>query len=479
MRLSTKIAYNSIAQISGKAVTTVLGLAAVMIMARYLGAQGFGAYTTIMTFLSFFGILADFGMTLVAVQMISKPGVNEKKILDNLFTLRFISAALFLSLASVFAIFFPYDSEIKTGIALTAISFFFVALNQILVAVFQKNLRLDKASIAEVVGRAALLVGVIMAAFFDFGLLAMMLAVVAGSAVNFILHFYFSRKFVKINPAFDLQIWKEAVKLSWPLALTTIFNLLYLKTDTLILSALKSQTEVGLYGAAYKVIEVVTTIPFMLAGIILPVLSAAWFGGQKEYFKRILQKIFDLAIILSVPFIAGAQILSTAVISAAAGTEFLPAGNILRLLSIAAGLVFLSCILSHSVVAAGKQKEIIAAYFFTAITSLIGYFIFIPRYSCFGAAGVTIYSEAAITIFMIYYARKFMGFSPSWRVFWQSSAAAAVMSAFLLVFPEEIFLNWVYLLLLLTAAGAVYFLSLYIFGGLTKKDLNDLLNRSA
>jgi O-antigen/teichoic acid export membrane protein len=63
MRLSTKIAYNTIAQIIGKALATILGLVAVVIMARYLGRQGFGAYTTIITFLSFFGILADLGLT--------------------------------------------------------------------------------------------------------------------------------------------------------------------------------------------------------------------------------------------------------------------------------------------------------------------------------------------------------------------------------------------------------------------------------
>lgn len=46
---------------------------------------------------------------------------------------------------------------------------------------------------------------------------------------------------------------------------------MYLKTDTLILSLIKSPEEVGLYGAAYRIIDVPTTLPYMFAGIILPI----------------------------------------------------------------------------------------------------------------------------------------------------------------------------------------------------------------
>jgi O-antigen/teichoic acid export membrane protein len=55
MNLSTKVAYNTIIQILSKAAATVMGLVAVGIMARHLGAEGFGEYTTIVTFLTFFG----------------------------------------------------------------------------------------------------------------------------------------------------------------------------------------------------------------------------------------------------------------------------------------------------------------------------------------------------------------------------------------------------------------------------------------
>ena len=87
MRLSTRLAYNTIIQVISKVIATALGLVAIAIMTRYLGREGFGQYTTIVTFLSFFGIIADLGLTLVTVQMISQPKVDENKILSNLFSL--------------------------------------------------------------------------------------------------------------------------------------------------------------------------------------------------------------------------------------------------------------------------------------------------------------------------------------------------------------------------------------------------------
>lgn len=476
MRLSTKIAYNTIIQIISKTVATVLGLVSVAIMTRYLGKIGFGEYTTIMTFLSFFGIVADLGLTLVTVQMISRPGVNENKIINNLFTLRFFSALIFLSLAPLTVLFFPYSPLIKIGIALTTFSFLFTALNQILVGIFQKNLRMDKVSIAEVVSRIFLIVFIILAARSNFGLVGMLLATIISGAISFILHFYYARRYVKIKFEFDKIIWKEILLKSWPLAITIFFNLIYLKADILILSIIKSQAEVGVYGAAYKVIDVLATLPFMFAGIILPILTFSWEGADKARFKSVLQKSFDFMIILAVPMVVGTQFLGDRIMTLVAGEEFSDSGPILRILILAAGIIFLSCILSHAIIAMDKQKKLIGIYIFTSLTSLLGYFIFIPKYSYFGAAWVTIYSEAVIFSAVVYYVWKHSSFLPNFMIGLKSVAASLLMLFVLKISPSFLFTGYNFIILILLSA-AVYFASLYLLKGISKKDIIDLLNK--
>lgn len=88
---------------------------------------------------NFFATIADLGLTLITVQMISGEKDNENKILNNLFSLRLVSALIFIGLAPLSVIFFPYSGTIKIGVLIAAASFVFPALNQVIVGLFQKN----------------------------------------------------------------------------------------------------------------------------------------------------------------------------------------------------------------------------------------------------------------------------------------------------------------------------------------------------
>ncbi len=477
MRLYTKVAYNTIIQIVGKFISTVLGVVAIAIMARYLGQAGFGEYTTIITFLSFFGIIADLGLTLVTVQMISRPGVDENKVLNNLFSLRLVTAIVFLGLAPLIIVFFPYSILVKTGVLITSLSFLCIALNQILVGLFQKKLRMDKVAIAEVIGRVILIIGVILSVKLNYGLLGIMTATVIASLINFILHFVFSRAFVRIKLRFDFGLWKNIISKSWPLAITIVFNLIYLRADTLILSLIKSQSEVGIYGAAYKVIDVLITLPFMFAGIILPILTLSWMKKNVIQFKKILQKSFDFMVILALPMIVGTQFVANEVMTMVAGKEFNISGSVLKILIIATGAIFLGCMFSHAIIALGKQKKIIGAYIFTSLTALAGYLFFIPKFSYIGAAWVTIYSEVIIALAAVYYVWKYSRFLPNFKVFVRALAATAVMATVLYIIPFSFYSSITGLIIFLGIGSLVYFSFLYLFEGITKNDIINLLNK--
>ena len=123
--------------------------------------------------------------------MLSQPGAEEKTLINNLFSLRLISAIIFLGLAPLSVLFFPYTAIIKAGVAITSLSFFFVALNQILVGFFQKNLTMTVVAGAEVVSRVALFLGIILTAVFNLGLISILAVTVLSSLVSFIIHYWF------------------------------------------------------------------------------------------------------------------------------------------------------------------------------------------------------------------------------------------------------------------------------------------------
>ncbi len=479
MSLAKKVAHNTLIQAVGKIISTALGLFSLALITRHLGQDGFGEYTTIYTFLTFFAVIADLGLTLITVQMISGETANESRILNNLFSLRFISAIFFIGLAPIIVSFLPYSPAVKLGVLITAAAFVFPALNQILVGLFQKRLSMDRASIAEIASRIVLLLGIIISHRLNGGLNGVLIATVASGAVNFALHYILALKFTFLKFAFDLSLWKKIIKKSWPLALTIILNLIYLRADTLILSLFKDPGEVGLYGAAYRIIDVVTTLPFMFAGLILPILTAVWLEKKQESFHKILQKSFDFMAIIAIPLLIGAQFLAGPIMTSIAGKDFAAAGPILRILIFSVAAIFLGTIFTHAAIALDKQKKLIGFYAFTSISSLLAYLFLIPRYSYFGAAAVTIYSEVLIMIFSAYCVYKYSRFRPNLQVSGKSLLASLIMGVFLYFLPPALLASLNGLLISLAAAIFLYFLLLYFLGGIKSEELRVILSKQS
>jgi len=477
MSLAKKIAHNTIIQIAGKIISTILGLLALALIARYLGRGGFGEYTTVLTFLTFFAVIADFGLTLVTVQMISVRGSDENKILNNIFGLRLVSIVTILLLAPLIVSFFPYSPAVKLGIVIALASFIFPALNQIIIGLFQKKLSMGRDVIAEVISRVVLVAGIIVSKRLGGGLNGILWATVASATAGFLGHYLLAVKFTVIKPAFDWIIWKQIFTKSWPLAITIVLNLIYLRADILLLSVFKGVDEVGLYGATYKIIDVLTTIPFMFAGLILPILTAAWSDKSHDYFKRVLQKSFDVMAMLAIPLIVGAQFLSRQIMTAVAGPDFAAAGIILQMLIFAVAAIFLGTMFSHAVIALDCQKRMIGYYIFTSLSAAFAYLILIPKYSYFGAAGVTIYSETLIAIFSAVCVFKYSRFRPNLKISWKSLVSAAAMG---------LSLHWLSalsrtgvggLIMVLIIASLIYFIALCLLGGIKRSDLETIFKR--
>ena len=149
MSLAAKIAKNTIYQITGKGAGMLLGLATVALMTRYLGRQGFGYYTIIISYLQFFGVLIDFGLQMTTSQLLAKPGANQSQIFGNLLAVRLLSALVFIGLGSIIVWFLPYPYEVKIGVGVAAFSFFFISLQSVLIGLFQKHLAMAEVAMAD------------------------------------------------------------------------------------------------------------------------------------------------------------------------------------------------------------------------------------------------------------------------------------------------------------------------------------------
>ncbi|MEK7652964.1 MAG: flippase [Patescibacteria group bacterium] len=471
MSLVSQIAKNTSYQVFGKVVGAAIGLVVVGMMTRYLGQEGFGNYTTVVAFLQFFGVLADFGLQMTVTKMISRPGADEKKIIANAFTLRFFSAAAVLGLAVAVGWFFPYVNVIKRGLVIASASFFFISLQSVLISFFQKRMDSKKIALAEIVGRLMLLVGVYLAIVYQEGLLYILLAVALGSLANFFILFISAESHIAFRFDFDFKIWRQIWSATWPLALTIALTLVYFRADTLIMSIFRPQSEVGLYGAAYKVVEVLVQFPYLFLGFVLPLL-ANFFIADKKMFSAILQKSFDFLFILAAPMVLGTLVVGEKIMAFIAGQDFIVSGDILKILILAVATIYLGALFGYAVVAGDLQKKMIRFYVFDALISLVLYLIFIPLYSYWAAATITVLSELIMAFSAFYVLKKYTGVGVKFNLATKATISAALMAAAIylisLVQSHNVFT-------LILVGIIIYFGALYLMRGINKEMMREIV----
>ncbi|OIO19340.1 MAG: hypothetical protein COY69_02065 [Candidatus Magasanikbacteria bacterium CG_4_10_14_0_8_um_filter_32_14] len=470
MSVTKQVAHNTFFQMLGKVVSTFFGLAAVAMMTRYLGQEKFGWYITTISFLSVVGILIDFGMTPVTAQMLGENKFSKEKIFNNLITFRFFSALFFLSLAPLVALLFPYPNTVKIAIGFSAISFLAIALNQVFVGFLQEKLQMHIQALGEIIGRIILVGGLFVAIYNQANFLTIMWVIIIASIAYTTTLYLFIRKKTKLNFSFDKDIWREIIKKMWPIAVAIIFNVVYLKGDILLLSYFDTQTNVGIYGAAYRVIDIVVQTAMMVMGIMLPLLAQSWAQKNKEEFKQRYQTAFDAMMILAIPMFVGLFLLSHKIMVLVAGQKFLISGDALQILSLAILGVFWAGIFGHLVVAVNLQKEVLWVYISNAVITFTGYMIFIPQYGMYGAAWMTVFSEWYTAIMVTLVARKNVQEKLNYNFFLKIIISSLVMGIVIVLLTK------IPILLLITISAIIYTLMLFVTGAISKGHLKNILS---
>jgi O-antigen/teichoic acid export membrane protein len=470
MSLGKKIAKNTIIHASGKLIGSVVGVLIVIFLTRYLGTEGYGFYTTAMAYLFFFSTLGDFGLYLVTVNEMSRNGIDQKKFFSNVFTLRFLSGLLLISVANILIWFFPYSSEVKWATIILSGSVFLMMIDQILVSLFQQKMKTFWLAISEIVGKSMAFLFIFFAIKWEQGFYVLMGCFLVGMILHFLIDFIAGRKNMKFGLAFDFDIWKSVLKKTWPVATYMIFSMIYFKADTIVLSLYHPAEVVGVYGAPYKILEVLIGFPAIFMGLVSPHLSSAWSEGNKEKFVLYFQKAFNMLSFAVWPMIFGILFVAEPLMMLIAGPEFLESVKILRILILATGIIFWAHLSTFSVVAIEKQKKMMKYYVLAALLAIVIYFGFIPKYSYLAAAWGTVIVEILILITSWQMVRKEVGHKIQFGLSLKCLLSALVMYGTLYL------LDFGFLLSILVAI-VVYIGFVFLLGGIKKENVKDWLSK--
>lgn len=471
MVIARKIAYNILFSATGKIISTALALIGIGLITRYLGKEGFGDYATAVAYFSLFAAIADLGIYSVATREISRPNADEKEIMGNVFSLRIITSLIVFSATPVIIFFLPYPYEVKLAIMISAAAFVFASSYMVLNGIFQKNLAMDKVAMAELIGKIVQLGIIFLAVQKDLGFLVVVSSILFAMIVNFISVFLWSRKYLKFKLNFNFSYWKKFVSNSLPVGISVIVTFLYFKLDTILLSFIKTNADVGIYNAAYKVIENISFFPGMVAGLVLPILSHTIFTDRRK-FEEVANKIYKMFIILIVPLVIGTLYLADGIIYIIGGAGYEEAGLVLKILVFALVFIFFGNLSNNILLAGNMQKKLMIALSLCAVFNISVNLVLIPKYSFLGAAVTSVATEFLVVVITFYLISKNLSYFPKFENILKILASGFLMAIALY------FLKDLNLFIQALSGAAVYFVAIWIFRAISPEEIQGIIKKA-
>jgi O-antigen/teichoic acid export membrane protein len=465
-----KIAYNVAFSAAAKVVSTVLALVGIGFITRYLGKEGFGDYSTILAFFFFFGALADLGLYAVSTREISRPGSNEEEILGNVFSIRIASSLLIVLISFLLALFLPYPPLVKIGIVISAFSYVFSSGYSVLIGLFQKRLAMDKVAIGELVGKIFQVAFIVLAVKLNLGFLAIIGTLLLNMIVSFLIVYLWSRRYLKFRPAFQFPVWKKFLKESYPVGISAVIVFAYFKLDTILLSVLKTSADVGIYNAAYKVLENISFFPAMFVGLVMPIMSRYIFH-EREKFELVANKTFKVFLVITVPIFVGTVFLAGGIIRLIGGSGFAESVRVLQLLAAAMVFIFFGNFFTNVIIAGSLQKKLMGILLFCAVFNVSLNLFLIPRFSYLGAAATSSLTELFVVLLSGFIAWKNLKYFPSLEKIFPILISGLGM-AFVFFFLRS--LPFFFLAALGTLA---YILLLWIFRVVSLEEVKSLISK--
>jgi O-antigen/teichoic acid export membrane protein len=421
-----RVASNTAVQVAGKGVVLAIGVVSLAVLTRYLGPSDYGKYTLALMYMQLFGVLADVGLFTTVVREISKAPERTDELVGNTLALRLVLSIAVIALAAAISLVLPYDREVRVAIVLAGAPLLFGMLTTTYVAILQSRLRMGRAVIGDVTGRAASLGLVLIVVGLDLGFYWVLAAAAGGALTTLAVTWSLTRRLARIRPRVDRAVWRTLLKAAVPLGLALAINALYFRADTLIISLYEPYSEVGLYTLAYRILELALVVGTVFLNTSFPVLSHA-VAHDEPRALRVIQEQADLFVVLGAPLVAGGLVLAPQIIDIAGGSEFDGAAEPLRILLGAGALALINGVFGYALIA--KERQASALWLnVTGLTFNVGLnFLLVPRYGIVAAAVVTVASELLILVGSYPLMRRHFDFFPAPRTLVPALVAAAAM----------------------------------------------------
>lgn len=373
-----------------------VGLLVGVWVARYLGPEQFGLLNFALAFVGLFAFFPTLGLANIMVRDIVNRPVQAMETLGTGFVLRTVGGLVaYVLILCIISYLRPDDTLAKTIVAILGftqvlsgsgvIKFWFESQVQSKFTVWVENgvfLVIAAVKVVMILSGASL-ISFVWAAFAEVVAVALLLIAV------------FAWKVAPISSwQASVSRTKELLRDCWPLILSGVAFVIYMKIDQIMLGQMIGNEAVGIYSAAVRISEAWYFIPAVIVASVFPSIIEARERSETLYYQR-LQKLYDLMVVLGVAIGLPMTFLSTKLICLLYGQEYIAAGLVLAVHIWAAVFVFLGIASSKWFIIENRQILTFQRNLIGAVSNVVLNFFLIPKHGAVGAAYATLLSLAA------------------------------------------------------------------------------------
>jgi O-antigen/teichoic acid export membrane protein len=384
--------------------TNILSFFALLYIARYLGPENYGLYTFVFAFIYFFSFIPDMGVHQILVREAAKEPEKAGKLIGNgvIMQISLSLVALFLAIVLINIINFPQSTRNALYVASLGLLISGIGAYGI---IYEAKLRMEYSLLFNLANRAVLLLLIFLAISNHWGLNFLILASVSATLTHNLLMMLFAKKLVKVSFDIDIPLMKQLLKEAIPIAIASVFTIIYFRIDIVMLSFLRGDTEVGFYSAAYRLTDALVFLPTVLTTSTFPLMSKYYKDSVDSFnfaYTRTFKYLFATGLLIAILV----TFASDKIIHIVYGPEYQSSAIALQILIWTTAIMFITTLIGTTCISSGNQQIVSQRAIIAALLNVILNLILIPWIGYTGAAIATVLSTFVAMMFGLFWINK-------------------------------------------------------------------------
>jgi O-antigen/teichoic acid export membrane protein len=373
----------------------IIKAAIIIYAARVLDTAGYGVFSYAVTLAGFVGLFLDPGINFILIREASK-APEEKKM--AVFSTTFVIKAILVTIGVLIIIFVAPSFSILPGakilIPIVAIILAFDTFREFFSSLIRSEEKMEWDAAIFLFTNAAVVVFGFIFLMISRTPLALTWAYAIGTVLGGLAAFIFTFPYLKKSlPHFSPTLAVSVFQSAWPFAVIGALGLLLTNTDILIISWMRDASDVGIYAAVIRIVQVFYVIPGIIQTSTMPAF-ARLAREDKTRFRAGFERTLGFIFLCSVPLAFGGAILGTQVMTLVFGAPYAIGGVSLTVLMFAMVFDFPASVIGSAVFAYDHQKSLIVSSIIAGVSNIVLDLIFIPRFGITGSAFATLIAQA-------------------------------------------------------------------------------------